>query len=161
MTTARVSLRLVPSPEDDDALARCRRLHPSNPGGTATAQLLYINGDREGRIGFAPIARRWERLKLLVVEGGRAGLRLAERRRPGLVVVDDVLPDVDAADVVTFLRQRTLPADVPILVLAHSNEPHHHARFCRAGASAFHTKPLNISEVDRSVTTLVAFAGPR
>ena len=154
-------MRLLPAPEDADALARSRRLHPSYPGGPATAQIPSRSGDREGRIGLARIARRWERLKLLVVEGGRAGLRLAERRRPGLVVVDDVLPDVDAAEVVTYLRQRTLPAEVPILVLAHSNEPQHHARFCRAGASAFHTKPLNIGEVDRSVTTLVALAGPR
>lgn len=161
MTTGRGSLRLLPSPDDDDELARSRRLHPSYRGGPGTAQLLYISGDGEGRIGFAPIARRWERLKLLVAEGGRAGLRLAERRRPGLVVVDDVLPDVDAADVVTYLRQRTLPAEVPIVVLAHSSDPHHQARFCRAGASAFHTKPLNIGEVDRSVATLVWFAGRR
>jgi DNA-binding response OmpR family regulator len=116
---------------------------------------LYISGDREGRIRFTRIARRWERIKLLVVEGGRAGLRLAERRRPGLVVVDDLLPDVAAVDVVSYLRQRTLPAEVPIVVLAHTGEPSHQAAFCRAGASAFHTKPLNIGEVDRSVAALV------
>jgi DNA-binding response OmpR family regulator len=164
VTTAPGNLRLIQGGSGgDDTWDRemSRRAHPARRAVQATVPLLYVSGDRDSRIRFARVARRWERVKLVVVEGGRAGIRMAEQHRPHLVVVDDTLPDADAADVITYLRQRTLPTEVPIVVLARNDEPLHQARLCRAGVSALHTQPLNIGVVDRSVATLLGRTGLR
>jgi len=100
-------------------------------------------------------------MRLVVAEGGRAGLHAAIKRRLRLVVLDDQLPDVDGAALVEHLRQRALPEACPIIVLAHDGDPRQRARFVWAGASACLTKPLNVAEIDRTVMVLLEVAALR
>jgi DNA-binding response OmpR family regulator len=120
--------------------------------------VLYICGDHEGRILFSQIARRWKGLRLVVVEAGRMGVQVAKDHHLALVVIDDRLPDVDGADVVEHLRQRVLPEETPIIVLAHDADPRARARYVWAGASAYFTKPLHVADVDRAVMALMELA---
>ena len=136
---------------------RGRRLHPSSPS-RGREPVLYICGDHEGRILFAQIARRWKGLRLLVVEAGRTGVQIAKDHQLRLVVIDDQLPDVDGADLVQHLRQRILPSETPIIVLAHDDDPRVRARYVWAGASAYFTKPVHVAEVDRTVVALMELA---
>jgi len=75
-----------------------------------------------------------------------------------LVVIDDPLPDVDAVELVTHLRRRALPIETPVMILAHDPGPRDRARLMWAGASAIHTKPLNVAEVDRTLMVLTEMA---
>jgi DNA-binding response OmpR family regulator len=120
--------------------------------------VLYISGDREGRVRFAKIARRWKGIRLVVVESARMGLQIAMDHHLRLVVIDDPLPDVDAAELVTHLRQQALPIETPVMILAHDPGPRDRARLMWAGASAIHTKPLNVAEVDRTLMVLMEIA---
>ncbi len=120
--------------------------------------MLYICGDREGRILLAQIARRWKGLRLVVVEAGRAGVQIANDHHLRLVVIDALLPDLDGADVVQHLRQQVLPTDTPIIVLAHDADPRERARYVWAGATAYFTKPLHVADVDRAVMALMELA---
>ena len=122
---------------------------------------LYISGDRESRIRFTRIARRWKGIRLLVVEGGRTGLQVAMDHRLRLVVLDDHLPDVDGADLVRHFRQEVLAIDTPVMVLAQDADPRDRARFIWAGASAYHSKPLNVTEIDQTVMVLMEIAALR
>jgi two-component system, sensor histidine kinase ChiS len=97
----------------------------------------------------------------LVVEGGRSGLQVAMDHRLRLVVLDDRLPDVDGADLVTHLRQEVLKSETPIIVLANDADPRERARFLWAGASAYHSKPLNVAEIDKTVMVLMEVAALR
>ena len=122
--------------------------------------MLYISGDRESRIRFARIARRWTGIKLFVVEGGRMGLDMVADRRLGLVVVDEALPDMNAEALVRHFRQRGLLGFAPIIVLGDSGRATA-ARFLWAGASVYLTKPLDMVEVDRAVVNLMEVASLR
>jgi DNA-binding response OmpR family regulator len=148
------------SAEPAEEIRRGQRAHPSSRP-VLRGPALYISGDREGRIRFAQIARRWKGIRLLVVEGGRSGLQVAMDHRLRLVVLDDHLPDVDGADLVKHLRQEVLESDTPIIVLANDGDPRQRARFLWAGASAYHSKPLNVAEIDRAVMVLMEVAALR
>jgi DNA-binding response OmpR family regulator len=100
-------------------------------------------------------------VNVVVAAGGRAGLQLAMRRRPRLVVLDADLPDVDGADMANHLRLRVLPHETPIVVLAHDADPRERARFVWSGASAYIVKPLNVAELDRAVMALMEVAALR
>lgn len=148
----RPRLRLLDPPSASNT--RSRRWHPASRA-HVDGPLLYICGDPEGRIVFTRIARRWESLRLVVADDGRTGLQVATKRRPRLVVLDDHLPDLDAAVLVKHLRRRVLSTESSVIVLAYDPDPRQRARFVWAGASAYFTKPLNVAEVDRSVATLL------
>jgi DNA-binding response OmpR family regulator len=60
--------------------------------------------------------------------------------------------------VVKELRDAVIATETPIMVLGHGTEPRHRARFLWAGATAYHCKPLNVAEVNRSVATLLDVA---
>lgn len=59
--------------------------------------LLLISGDRDSRITFTRIAKRWRSARLLVADGGRTGLHMVLSRQPELVVLDAHLPDATAS----------------------------------------------------------------
>lgn len=120
--------------------------------------VLYISGDREGRVRFAKIARRWKNVRLVVVESAWTGFQIAMDHRLRLVVMDDPLPGIDAAELVTHLRRRALSSETPIMILAHDSGPCDRARLMWAGASAIHTKPLNVAGVDRTLMVLMEIA---
>jgi CheY-like chemotaxis protein len=159
--TARPDLHLISdSAEPSEEVRRGQRAHPSSRR-LVRGPALYISGDREGRIRFAQIARRWKGIRLLVVEGGRSGLQVALDHRLRLVVLDDRLPDVDGADLVKHLRREVLESETPIIVLAQDADQRQRARFLWAGASAYHSKPLNVAEIDKTVMILMEVAALR
>jgi CheY-like chemotaxis protein len=47
------------------------------------------------------------------------GVRLVRERRPGVVLLDLVMPDMDGFAVVEMLRGEPATSDVPIVVLTH------------------------------------------
>ena len=50
---------------------------------------------------------------------GREGVKLVRERRPGVVLLDLMMPDMDGFAVVEMLRAEPATADVPIVVLTH------------------------------------------
>ncbi|SFV11686.1 response regulator [Pseudoduganella namucuonensis] len=75
---------------------------------------------------------------------GARGLAEAERVRPGLVILDLGLPDMDGVDVVRQLRAWT---DVPIVILSARSDEAQKVRALDAGADDYLTKPFGNSEL--------------
>ena len=88
------------------------------------------------------------------------GMEAASEHRPGLVVIDEALPDVDAEALVRRIRRRGILHLAPIIVLGDSGRATA-ARFLWAGASVYLAKPLNTVEVDRAVVNLMEVASLR
>jgi len=143
------------------ALSNAKRSHPATGARHGRGLLLHISGDHAARILFSRIARRWEGLRLLVVDSARAGLELAMERRPDLIVVDSRLPDATGEETVVRLRREVSPDEAPIVVLGDDPSPAERARFVWAGANAYVTKPIDIAEIDRTVGELLVVATRR
>jgi DNA-binding response OmpR family regulator len=135
-------------------------LHPSVQG-KRQPTLLLVSGDGDSRIGFTRIARRWHNIKLLLAERGRDGLATAFLERPHLVVLDAQLPDVDGLRAVGALRRNPTTSETPVVVLGVDDSGRELERFYEAGADAYFTRPLNVSQVDRIVLGLLEVAALR
>ena len=147
-----------PCPRPLEARAPSRSDAKATPA-RGRGPLLFISGNREGRVLFARIAKRWDGVTLIFADSGEEGLDMARVRRPRIVVLDAQLSDCDGEKLVMALRERTMPPFAPIVVLAHDGAPSECARFIWAGASAFITKPLNVAEIDRTVGELLEVVG--
>jgi DNA-binding response OmpR family regulator len=79
-----------------------------------------------------------------VAGNGREGLALAERVKPGLIVLDLMLPDVSGEDICRDIRGRS---DVPILMLTAKASEEQRVGGLALGADDYLTKPFSPREL--------------
>jgi DNA-binding response OmpR family regulator len=75
---------------------------------------------------------------------GREGLRLAEDRRPDLIVLDLMLPDLSGEEIAREVRRRS---DVPILMLTARSAEDDRVAGLDLGADDYLTKPFSPREL--------------
>jgi len=60
-------------------------------------------------------------MKVMVADGGKAGLEIAMKKKPDLIILDLMMPDVDGFEVVSKLREDPAAAQIPILIYTAKN----------------------------------------
>lgn len=70
---------------------------------------------------------------------------------PDLVIVDVVMPNLDGSGVLEWMRGRSAPKALPVLVLTSSANPGDEVRAPTAGARAFHTEPSSLDDLGAEV----------
>jgi two-component system, NtrC family, sensor kinase len=128
-------------------VARARELLGARAGPGATTVLL-IDDSRTMR---AELRRALEAGGYTVVTAatGEDGLRIAADRRPGIIIVDGVLPGIDGPTVIRRTRLDAALRDVPCVLLTGSTDRHLELDVLDAGADAFVRK-------DEDITVLLA-----
>jgi DNA-binding response OmpR family regulator len=74
---------------------------------------------------------------------GASGLRMARERRPALVILDLMLPDMDGFDVCSKLRADPQTAKLPIVILTALDHQESIRRGTACGAATYLTKPFD------------------
>jgi two-component system, OmpR family, KDP operon response regulator KdpE len=85
-----------------------------------------------------------ERFRVVDAETGSQGLVQAAGHNPDFVILDFALPDLDAVQVTTKLREWT---PVPILILSAHDDEHDKIAALDAGANDYLTKPFGTGEL--------------
>lgn len=94
------------------------------------------------------------------VGSGRAALEAVERRRPDLVVLDVMLPDLDGFEVARRLRQAEgAGAHVPIILLTARDATQDKVEGLRLGSDDYVTKPFSIEELVERVKAVLRRSG--
>jgi two-component system OmpR family response regulator len=90
------------------------------------------------------------------VASGRAALDAVERRRPDLVVLDVMLPDLDGFEVARRLRQAEgAGTRVPIIFLTARDTTQDKIEGLRLGSDDYVTKPFSIEELIERVKAVL------
>ena len=89
---------------------------------------------------------------VFVAGNGRDGLALAERMKPGLVVLDLMLPDIAGEEICREIRSRS---DVPILMLTAKSAEHERVNGLAIGADDYLTKPFSPRELVARVRAIL------
>jgi len=87
---------------------------------------------------------------------GVEGVRLAEQERPGLVLMDIQLPDIDG--IAALGRIRAVPAldGVPVIAVSASVMPDDQQKIVASGFDAFITKPIHLKQFLATVERVLA-----
>jgi DNA-binding response OmpR family regulator len=80
-----------------------------------------------------------------VADGGRQALELVSEQRPGVIVLDVVMPDLSGVSVVSQLRKRGI--DTPICILSARDEVSDRVAGLEAGADDYVVKPFDLEEL--------------
>jgi CheY-like chemotaxis protein len=85
-----------------------------------------------------------EGLHMLYAASGQEGLRIAEQRRPDLIILDVILPDQDGWAVLAAITTKMELAGIPVVVLTTADE---RGLATTLGAAAYLAKPVRGDEL--------------
>ncbi len=103
------------------------------------------------------MALRYEGFEVETASTGRDAIRLVERFRPELVILDVMLPDVDGFAVTERLKSARVK--VPILFLTARDAVEDKVRGLTLGGDDYVTKPFSLEELVARVRVLLRRAG--
>ncbi len=85
---------------------------------------------------------------------GGAALRMAEQEpRPGLILLDIMMPEMDGYEVLRQLRSNPATEEIPVIFLTALNDTHNEENGLNLGASDYITKPIKSAVVLARVRT--------
>ena len=101
----------------------------------------------------SPTALMWQRLLLqleqyetLTASDGAEGVRIAQRERPDLILLDVSMPNMDGFEACRALRAAPETRDIPILMITTHSEMENVLAGFEAGCNEYLTKPLERAE---------------
>lgn len=112
-----------------------------------SAEVLYIEDNASNMRLMSRLLASRPAVTLLHAADGHAGLRIARDRRPDVIFLDLHLPDMSGEEVLRQLSDDPALRNIPIIVLSADATPTQVRRLMAAGASAYLTKPLDLSAV--------------
>jgi DNA-binding response OmpR family regulator len=119
---------------------------------TTEPLVLVVDDDEDIRTALER-ALRLEGFAVRVAEGGRRALELVAQDRPGVMVLDVVMPDLSGISVVARMRARG--DDTPICILSARDEVEDRVAGLEAGADDYVVKPFDIGELAARLRALL------
>jgi len=87
---------------------------------------------------------------------GPQGIDLADRVRPGLIIVDIQLPEMDGHQVTRVLRSRPALRGVPIIAVTSYAMPGDREKCLASGCTGYIEKPINPATFVREIESYLA-----
>jgi PAS domain S-box-containing protein len=152
-----IDLALVPSPEQTFAEQTRRGGFETEPNrfGERCATVLTIEDNLSNLRLMEVVLRSRPGITLLPAMQGSVGLDLARQHKPDLILLDINLPDISGREVLARLQASALTRDIPVIVLSADATASQIERLLSAGAKAYLTKPLDVTEFLKTLDRLL------
>src|SRR5579871_4741938 len=142
--------------------AHTRPMHNGNPeqgptGGDPPVRALVVEDDA-GTAEFVRVGLAYEGFDVAFCADGAAAVRVAERMRPDVVVLDWMLPNMDGLDVCRRLR---LQGDAAILMLTARDGLADRVLALDCGADDYLVKPFHYEELVARIRAVLRRRGSR
>jgi len=89
--------------------------------GRKTPSSILIVDDDPQNIRLVKAMLKPFNMDVMVADGGKAGLEMALKKKPDMIILDLMMPDVDGFEVVSKLRQDPAASQIPILIYTAKN----------------------------------------
>jgi len=109
--------------------------------------VLYIEDNLANVTLVQRIAAQRKGVEIIPAMQGRLGLELAREHIPALVLLDLHLPDISGDEVLQRLRDDPVTAKIPVVIVSADATPGQIQRLLNAGALAYLTKPIDVTEL--------------
>jgi DNA-binding response OmpR family regulator len=114
------------------------------PENTNAARILIIEDEADMLVGLEHNLR-YEGYDVVTAENGTAGLEAWKHRRPDMVLLDVMLPEMDGFDVLRSIRKED--GDVPVILITAKSLEADKVHGLTLGADDYITKPFSIREL--------------
>jgi len=115
-------------------------------------QLILAIDDEPGILRVIKLDLSDQGFRVLTAPNGEEGLRIAEKHRPDLILLDVVLPGMPGLEVLRELRERT---NVPVIMLTAKRAEADKVRGLELGADDYLGKPFSLDELSARVRAVL------
>jgi DNA-binding NarL/FixJ family response regulator len=115
-------------------------------------KILVIEDEPEMRRNITSLLRYYD-YQPVAAENGRAGVELARRENPDLILCDVMMPELDGYSVLQALQTDPLLAPIPFIFLTAKGEKDDLRSGMNLGADDYLTKPVANSDLIRAIET--------
>ena len=105
---------------------------------------LYIEDNASSIRLIETLLSRRPDIRLRVARTGRDGVRAAVDEPPGLIILDNRLPDARGGDVLRQLSASSVISDIPVVILSGDSDATIAMDLLASGAAEFILKPFGI-----------------
>jgi CheY-like chemotaxis protein/anti-sigma regulatory factor (Ser/Thr protein kinase) len=116
-----------------------------------TRRVLYIEDNFSNVTLVDQMLAERPSLELMTAMQGRVGLELARKHSPDVILLDLHLPDMPGWQVLAQLKADHLTREIPVVVISADATTPQIKRLTSAGARAYLTKPIDITEFFRVI----------
>jgi len=109
-------------------------------------ELILIVEDNEKNRKLARDILQVKNYRTIEAETGEAGLELASKERPDMVLMDIQLPGINGIEALKRLRESESTRAIPVLAFTASVMPQDRREIMDAGFDGFVAKPINLKE---------------
>jgi len=81
--------------------------------------------------------------QMMTATGGQEALEMAATRKPDLILLDIMMPDMDGYEICAQLKNNPVTRDIPVIFISSMNQESDEARGLGAGAIDYITKPFS------------------
>lgn len=106
------------------------------------ATILVVDDDELMRKSFKTVLVA-ENYTLMFATGGIEALNLLRNRRPDLILMDMMMPDIDGIETMRRIKSAEQLCAIPIIMVTGNSEKHVVTDCLKAGAAGFVVKPFN------------------
>jgi signal transduction histidine kinase len=132
----------------------------SNETSPKNATILVIDDNEANRL-LAQSTLEDEGYRVIVAAGGAEGIAAFERERPGCILLDVRMPEIDGFAVCEHIRGLPRGASTPVIFLTALRDVDTFDRALRAGGDDFVTKPFRPTELIVRVQTALKLHSAR
>ena len=97
--------------------------------------------------------------QIVTAINGQTALKFIKEKKPDLMIVDWMLPDIEGPEIVTRVRNFSNSKDIPILMLTAKGEESDKIKGFNSGVDDFLVKPFLLSELDARINSLIRRSG--
>ena len=83
----------------------------------------------------------------ITAENGKQGILMARHKRPDIILMDIVMPEINGFQATRYLTRHADTAHIPIIIISGSNQESDKAWGLKLGARDFMHKPVNKDEL--------------
>ena len=143
--------------ESQELKASSKKVERSNvqPSNVQPSSILVVDDNPDLRAYVSRILRL-EGYQVCTARNGQEGFRVAQERRPQLIVTDLMMPEVSGLDLIEMIRDSQELRGTPIILLTAKADEATRIEGTERGADAYLSKPFNDRELLAEVRNLLA-----
>ncbi|HZA25762.1 MAG TPA: response regulator, partial [Dehalococcoidia bacterium] len=123
------------------------------------ANILIIEDQKPLRNLYRSVLRQFNH-ETVFVTTGEAGVEIALRERPDLIILDLLLPGISGTEVAQRLRKLGILPDVPLIITTALNEIDAHSIANSLNATAVLNKPFSVNSILNTVSSALNATSP-
>ncbi len=93
--------------------------------------------------------------EVLLAENGLECLKILEKQRPDVILLDIIMPEMDGIEVCGRIKADERRKDIPVLILTNVTDVENKVRGLNAGADDYITKPFSVEELVARVGSVI------